>query len=1005
MVFTRAVIVPLHVKSHHSWCAGTASPEQLVARAAQHKCAALALTDIDNLHGQPRFQELCRAADIAPILGVELRAASTTGAGRLVLLAKHAQGYANLCRIVSTRHGGVGSEGARHAARDPVQALAGHTRGLFVMTDDPHTLARLLARGISRADLRLLLVRPSQRDERPLHEAAARMGVPLVADAEIAMLDPDDCTFHALLIAALTNRPITATRDAAMDRADRWFRAPGQQLALFADVPRAIEETARIAEQCQFRLVRERPIVPGAEAFGGTDPERVLTERCQHALAEVQAEGRCTDPTYAARLARELEVIDELGYAGYFRAAAELASAAARREIAIAVRGSAASSLVVHLLGISAIDPLAHGLHFERCLHARRTRPPDIDLDVCSERREQLLRWVFRRFGRERVALVGTLPTFQLDSALRSGLAALGASPSVRERFLAAVARFGAAAENDPKQVPEAALTSLPTHLREALPLIARLIGKPRSLAMHPGGIVIAPRAITDHVPVELGRSGLLVAQYDRRSIEQTGLTKLDLLGNRFLAQLQRARALSHDAPRLHECPLDDTPTLARLDRADTLGCFQVETPLLRSLLVQLPIRRLDDCVAALALARPGAAAGAAKRDWLRFVDGVGHTRPPLYDEDLLDMLSASAGISLAAADQLRTRIIDCLDPRELDELQRAYVQQAADNHRDPTRARATWQQARRFAAYSFCKAHAWSYALLAYQSVYFKTHHLLEFGCALLDNYGGAYPLRTIAADLQRSGASIAGPSVNASALASTLAGRTILLGLARIKHLRNNTATAIIAVRQERGDFHTIEQLTQHVRLSQQELRALILCGACDRLSGLSAESYPFAHEALLRGSARPEQPLATADPLRLAQYRALVRAHNELELLDMHVTDHPLRILRAEARRHGCISAAEIQDLDPGARIRFAGLLAASRRHRARNGGVIEYLTFEDESGLLDAFIPMPAHARLGPVVTTPGPYLAEGRILDDHGHRQIELGSLRPFFERHRSPTQG
>lgn len=997
------MFVPLHVKSHHSWCAGTASPEQLVARAAQHRLPALALTDIDNLHGQPRFHQLCRAAAIAPILGVELRAHPAARAGRLVLLAQNGEGYANLCRIVSARRGGV-------IASEPAQAFgnspAHSARGLFVMSDDPDAIARLLSAGVEREQLRLLLTRPSKRDESPLLAAAARLRVPLVANPEIALLDVDDRPFATLLIAALSRQRVSAAEQASAQLADRWFRSPDQQLALFADMPEAIEQTLRVAEQCRFRFAREQPIVPGADAFGGTAPEQALTLRCKQALERARARGQLREPIYAARLRDELAVIDELGYAGYFLAAAEIASAAAQRDIAIAARGSAASSLVVHLLGLCAIDPIAHGLHFERFLHAHRSHPPDIDLDVCSNRRDELLRWVVRRFGRERVALVGTLPTFRFDSALRSGLAALGASPSLIERLFAAIARAGTQADNEPKQLPTAALELMPAHLRDAMPLITRLIGKPRSLAMHPGGVVIADRAIDQLVPIEPGRGGFAVAQYDRRAIEQTGLTKLDLLGNRGLAQLQRARALANNrAPRLHECPLDDGPTLARIDRADTLGCFQIETPLLRGLLVQMPIRSLDDCVAALALVRPGAAAGAAKREYLRYLQDPRKSRPPLYDEDLLDLLSASAGISLAHADRLRVRIIESQDHHELGHLQREYLQLAIANGRAPARALASWQQALRFAAYSFCKAHAWSYALLAYQSAHFKTHFPLEFGCALLDNYGGAYPLRTIAADLQRAGIRIAAPSVNRSALASTIVPtqQTIQLGLARIKHVRKRSALAILEHRERHGDFVTIAQLTAHVRLARQELVALVSCGACDGLQELPASQYPFAHEAYLRGTS--ERPQPGADPQRLAAYRTLVRIRNELEFLDMHVTEHPLRVLRAEAQRHGCISIEQIHQLQAGTEVRFTGLLATSRSHRTQTGGLIDYLTFEDESGLLDALVPTHAHARLAPVLTSPGPYLAQGRLHDDCGHRQVELTTLLPFFARQQRSAHG
>ncbi len=371
-------MIPLHVRSHHSWCLGTASPEELVCRAAQHRLSALALTDADTLHAQPYFQKLCLAAGVRPIVGAELRR-PTSPTERLVLLVKNPEGYANLCRIISVRGSGADFVG------DPVHALAGDARGLFVMSDDPTTLARVLEAGaVERGDLRLLLVRPSEGDERPILEAADRLGVALVADPELAVLDPNDQAFAALLVAALGNRRIADLEARELEFSRRWFRSPDEQAELFADLPEAIEETVRIAEQCRFRFVRRRPVLPGADAFGGTEPELALERRCRRALGEARARGCCTASTYDMRLADELSVVRELGYAGYFLIAAEIVDLAKQRDIAIAARGSAVGSLIVHLLGASPIDPVSCGLYFERFLHARRKSPPDIDLDVCA---------------------------------------------------------------------------------------------------------------------------------------------------------------------------------------------------------------------------------------------------------------------------------------------------------------------------------------------------------------------------------------------------------------------------------------------------------------------------------------------------------------------------------------------------------------------------------------------------------------------------------------------
>jgi DNA polymerase-3 subunit alpha/error-prone DNA polymerase len=657
--------------------------------------------------------------------------------------------------------------------------------------------------------------------------------------------------------------------------------------------------------------------------------------------------------------------------------------------------------------------------------------------------------------------MTGAHHTFQLRSALKLGLKAFGATRSQLERITAQLSLPPGAdpsgADGEAFDIEELPLERLTPTQRSALPLVLRLIGKPRLLALHPGGLVLADPAIEAYMPVENAPRGLSVAQYDADSIERIGLVKIDLLGSRFLTQLAetvelvKGRHVELESGReevlrdRREIDLDDPSTLARLDRADTIGCFQVETPAVRALLERLRIGSVEDCVAALALVRPGAAAGATKRDYVLRARGDRRleARHPLiasrlrntlglliYDEDLMTLLSATAGISLGAADEIRSQIIDAgRDHERLSELERRFLRLARRAGSDSDLATTVWKEVLRFAAYSFSKAHAWSYALMAYQSAYLKTHHPVEFACALLNSYGGAYPLRTIAADLQRSGVPLLGPTVNASAIRATVVPNgsavdgAVRVGLSRVKHLTRKSAGMILASRQDRGPFRDFGDLLERIRLSRREIEALVLCGACDDLPPLSGAGYPFLHEAALKGLRGELSPAAferiaaagvEADAAgdatageRLATYRSLVRIRNELRFLDLHLSDHPMHVLRAAARAQGCLSSSEIRagwsahDAD---RVRFAGIIAASRPHTLGKREAMQYVTFEDEEGLLEAVIPPPLYRRLAGQLTTPGPYLVEGRPSEDLGHLQLIVCALSPFHERERAgPT--
>jgi DNA polymerase III alpha subunit len=980
------MLVPLIVRSRYSLGVGLAPIESLVERAVAFGLPALALTDIDNFHGQPRFHDLCQRARVRAVTAAEIT--MPQGMARLFVVARDAHGYRNLCSVLSALHGGQGATAQRRAAIDPFETVVAHAGGVCVLTDDAETLRHLAVDGgLAASQLRALVIRPADHDARTLLAAAAERRIDVVAAAEADVLDPDDAAAQLLLAALRDGRRIREEELADAAPSAHWLRPPAEAEVLFADLPAAVAGANAVAASCDFELRRRTAGAP-SRAASGMDAARELEERCRSALAAARAAGDCSGEAYDARLLTELEAIAALGYARYFLDAAAVNDGAAELGIATFPRGSAASSLTVHLLGISPFDPLTHGLHFERFLHFARAKPPDVDLDVCFERRDELLHWTYGRFGRERVAVVGALHTYGPRSLLRGAARVLGIA-------------------SEPATAPGAPPPERGTRFAETTArVLAKLVGLPRLLALHPGGVVIAPGRVDELVPVERAARGLTVTQYDADGIEAIGLPKLDLLGNRFLTQETRAWTLVGRAngarAAANAIAPDDAATLALIHAADTVGCYQLETPALRALLLQLGARSFDDCVAALALVRPGASAGMAKREYLSARRSGRGTVPPLYDEDVMTLLSTAGGISLGAADRLRTAIIAAA-PEQHDALGREFVTLASKRGLDPARAAAAWSVATRFAAYSFCKAHALSYARLAFRSAFLKAHHPAAFACALLDSYGGAYPLRTVAADFGRAGVSILAPSVNSSGRASSLEiGARVRLGFARVKHLTSRGAAALIAERSAHGPFVSVQDLAARVALTRPELRALLLCGACDELA-------PTAADCASLGVADPEQCAAArreaADSRRPREGaaapradRALVRIRDELAILGVHVTDHPLRVLRGEARRQGCVASAEVRGAAAGERVRFVALVAASRRHRRPRGGSVLFVTFEDEEGLVEALIPALHYAALEPRLTTPGPYLVEGTTARDGDYRYVSAHALAPFHLR-------
>lgn len=1065
------MLTPLHVRSHYSLGEGTASPERLVEVARATGAPALGLTDLENLYGQIGFHYACAEAGIRPVTGVELRPGFEGRAepgrrkGRLVLLAADERGYANLCRVVSRRRVRRGSTSPRATGEDPVASLQGRSEGVFVLTDHAPTARRVVASGAARSErTRLLLARPSPPTasaEEELDRAADHLDVPVVADADAVLARADEQRLQRLLTAVARGVDVETVRREGLGEPRPRSLEDTLSRERFADRPGAVREAARVAEACSLDLRRRSRHPLPARTSGGRSPGEELAERCRRALGTARENGRLAGRAYGERLERELRVVRQQGYASYFLTVAEVVAAAADRGILTAGRGSAAGSLVCHLLGMTEVDPLEHDLYFERFLHERRPDPPDVDLDVDARRRDELVEWMRRRYGRERVARVSSHQFFRRRSALREGLKALGMSAGrvgrVLDRAGPRVAGGGEGADVSPADEELAEL--LPPGYADALPLLRRLEGKPGHLAVHPAGVVVARRELSSVVPLERAPKGVVVTQYDQRSVEAAGFLKIDLLGNRALAEADEtirllgatatsgeegpgddagsaadadlAGRLVSDGPAA--IPEDDAATLDALDRAATLGCFQVESPAVRSVLRSVPIRGRDALVAALAVVRPGAAAGRAKREYVRRARGAEPGEPPhpalrdrleathglpLYEEDVIAALHELGGLSLPEADELRAGIVTAGDDgRALERLRERFLRSARAAGRDPEAARSAWRTAERFAAYSFSRAHAASHALLAYRAVFLRTHWPLEYGCAMLNNHGGMYPRRTLAAEVVRWGVSVLGPSVRRSDLRAAVergeGTGAVRLGLGSLNRVRKRTARALVGERPFRG----LGDLLERVDLSRAETRALLLSGACDDLRPLSPAGYPFVHEAVLdglEGDAPPralEQALQRAEAVRAAggssastrRWRRLVRIRNELEHLGMHPSGHPMEVLRGDARELDCVPVAALVAAPPGAPVRVAAVLAASRRVRTRGGETMQFLTLEDETGTHEAVLFPDAYRRLGGRVTTGGPYLVEGRMSDEEGRADLVVSEIRPFHARHREES--
>ena len=918
----------LEVHSHFSLLRALPTIEQLVERAASEGLAQLALTDTNALHGAVGFSKACLKAGIRPILGLTVEVASPpdlepdrsgpTGdadaQGHLVLLAKGPLGYRSLCRISSlilAPQPGYGqSDAAASRSRqglrwDELQAnsdglicLSGGRMGLverYLRSGDSQAARLCAARlaGIFGDDAGLAVEIHSISDQAVAAEIVAlgaRLGVPAVASQPVYCLEPHDSARLRLLAAIRLNCPLDAVPASALpdggdDRVAVHWHSPAQLLERFASLPalRAALEMARtVAERCEASLPDGRPIWPVLKLPAGETPAEALERLAAGGLAEKY--GANPGAEIRLRLGAELATIAEHGYAPLFLVVADLVAFARRQDIPVSTRGSVANSLVAYCTGITTVDPIEHGLMFERFLNPARSDPPDIDLDLCSERRDEVLEYVRRTYGPEHVALIGTINTMRPQSAVRETAKAYRIPAAQVDRVVASLPHQW---HPDPRRRDRRTMDDVLTELedprlREVVRAAYTLVGQPDHLGVHPGGVVITPGPLTDVVPLQWAPKGFVVTQLDHGSVEALGLPKIDLLGLRALTVLADSAGMVRRAfdPgfRLDQIPLDDPATAAILARGDTIGVFQCESYGAQRTLRKLRARSVRDLAVANAFFKPGPSTGGMAGAFVRRYRGeeavtflhpalapiLGPTKGVLiFQEQVLRIATEVAGLTWAQADHLR-RGMSKFRGGEMAELQEQFTQGC---RRPPpegpgmpaAQAQTLWDQVIAFAGYGFNQGHATAYADVSYRSGYLRAHYPAPFLCARLANWGGFHHPAIYMAEAQRLGMRVRPPHVNHSeeqfALELAVEPKdgearpaTLWMGLGQVRDLRSQSIAQIVSVRAADA-YDNLAGLVSRVELQPKEVEHLIKCGALDGLG--ESRSAMLADAAGIRQS----------------------------------------------------------------------------------------------------------------------------------------------------------
>ena len=1005
--------VELRCRSAFSFLAGASLPEDLIDQAAALGYDALALADRGGVYGAPRFFTAARRAGIRPLVGAEV---PVEGAGLLWLLVEDRDGYRNLCRLITAGALGrpkgearVGWEQVEAHARG-LHCLAGGSDGPLAGADAAANLGRLRAIFGERlaVDVHRHHERAGERLARRLADLAGAHGVPVVATNDVRHARPAG----RALLDVITCIRLGTTLDAAgrrlLQNAERHLKSPAEMAALFHDSPDAIRQSRRIAERCAFTLADlgyrfpEFPLPPGETPMGHL---RGLT------CAGARERYRAITPRIRRQLEHELGMIERLDLAGYFLIVWDIVRFCRERGILCQGRGSAANSAVCYALGITAVDPVGMGLLFERFLSEERGEWPDIDLDLPSgDRREEVIQYVYRRYGERGAAMTATVITYRTRSAVREAGKALGLSLEQVDRLAKLLRAHGWSDEHDElaAQLRNGGVDPESPRIPLLVSLVRQMQGLPRHLGQHTGGMVIAAGRLDEVVPLEpAAMPGRNVVQWDKDDCADLGLIKVDLLGLGMLAALEEAIPLvrAHEGVEvdLAHLPPDDPQVYAMLRKADTIGVFQVESRAQMATLPRMKPERFYDLVVEVAIIRPGPIVGQMVHPYLARRAGrepVHYAHPalepilrrtlgvPLFQEQLLRMAMAVAGFTAGEAEELRRAMGFKRSEARMQAIE-AKLRAGMDAQGISGRVQdEIVQQITSFALYGFPESHSASFALIAYASAYLKAHHPAAFFCALLDAWPmGFYHPATLVKDGQRHGVEFRPIDVTRSDWRCTIEDGAVRLGMRYVLGLGEEAARRLVAGR----PLASVAEAAQRGLLRKDEVEALAHAGAfaafgLTRREALWQAAAAERDPASLLARVRPPAAAAPLPPMTPFEETAADYAAT-------HLTPgpHVMAYLRDGLRAAGVRAARELDAVPHGAPVRVAGHVIVRQRPGTAKGFC--FLTLEDETGTANAVVTPPRYERWRVVLNTSPLLEVEGRLERVDGVTHVRAASFR------------
>ncbi|TAK06356.1 MAG: DNA polymerase III subunit alpha [Candidatus Manganitrophaceae bacterium] len=1064
--------VHLHLHTQYSLLDGASQVDPLLETAKGFGMPAVAITDHGNLFGAIEFYQKAKKAGIKPIIGCEAYLAPRsrfdkegTGADddyneiggsnpyyHLILLASNEAGYKNLMKLLTIAN----LEGYYYKPRIDKEVLRKHSEGLIGLSaclrgEIPYLLARGYEKEAVAAaheyqeifgkenffleiqDNGLELQKTANRQ---LIDLAQKENIPIVGTNDCHYLHKDDARAHDIMLCLQTGKTVNMPNRMRFETQQLYFKSPEEMIRGFQEIPSAISNTLRIAEMINLDLKFGTFHLPQYEVPAGITREAYLASLAQKGLELrfEQSRGRAATlrPLYEERLKKELDVINKMGYAGYFLIVWDIINYARTSNIPVGPgRGSAAGSLVAYALKITDIDPIEYGLIFERFLNPERITLPDIDMDFCMDRREEVIRHVTQKYGADHVSQIITFGTMAAKAAIRDVARVLELPYAEADKLaklipntlnitldeaLAQEPRLKQAAEADPK-------------VGEVIDLAKRLEGLARHASTHAAGVVISAEPLTEHVPLYRGSKGETMTQYAMGDIEKIGLVKFDFLGLRTLTVIDHAVRLVNEKPNqphpleISQIPMDDPETYQILGSGETTGIFQLESAGMRDLLVKMKPENFEDIVAILALYRPGPIGSGMVDDFIK------RKRDPkkiqyelsqlaeilketygviVYQEQVMKIANVLAGFSLGDADLLR-RAMGKKKPEEMAAQKAKFIEGAVQNGHAKAKAEKIFDLMEYFAGYGFNKSHSAAYALITYQTAYLKAHHPHEFMTAILTSeMGNADKVVKYITECRNMDIQILPPDVNESDRDFTVVPGGIRFGLAAIKNVGSGAVDVIIAARTAQGRFTSLFDFCRKIdlrKVNKRVIEGLIKCGAFDSTGakrsalmevleramqdGVQQQKVKEAGQMTIFGNGGGSDATAVTDP-PLPDVPEWEDAHIsklEKEAVGFYITRHPLTPFIELMKKRSATPTEDLAAIEEDREIRICGVVVQEKVATTKRGDRMAYLRIEDLTGSVEVIVFPDLYQTSSPLFQQDIPLLINGML--DRGDKGLKM----------------